>query len=461
MLREVDSFERRDFYAPVGLIATSWDGKTWYTGTYAMVGINDVLTATHVVYSPARGGWANHVRLYPGADYNSAAGYFEDRPFSPASFYHRFWGYPEMVFTDFSDTTMLESEIQFDVSLIGLSIPLGRDTGWYHLNPNYDGTVQAETLGYPKGPGMLLGTVTATSQAYPSIYTSSSRDAIAMGPGSSGGPLLVDDQVIGVKSAGSSVTSYWADIGYLYDLLVAEMQGNDSLLGANPLPTVNADWLVGTPQADTIAGLAGNDVIFGGAGHDRLIGGPGNDELDGGLGRDVAVFSLERASYAIQRDQDGTVVVHALGGNEGTDRLTAVERLEFSDGTIALDDQGPGGQAYRMYQAAFDRSPDLDGLSFWIHALDAGLVDLGWMANVFAHSAEFLATYGALDSPGFVSRLYANVLHRAGDAGGQAFWQAELDSGRRTMGQVLADFSESGEHQANLIGVIRNGIWYI
>jgi hypothetical protein len=47
----------------------------------------------------------------------------------------------------------------------------------------------------------------------------------------------------------------------------------------------------------------------------------------------------------------------------GTDTLIGFKRLEFTDGTLALDvDAGDtAGQAYRLYQAAFARTPDMSG----------------------------------------------------------------------------------------------------
>jgi len=42
-----------------------------------VVGKNNILTATHVIYNPDRGGWAKDLEFYFGADYNHALGYFE------------------------------------------------------------------------------------------------------------------------------------------------------------------------------------------------------------------------------------------------------------------------------------------------------------------------------------------------------------------------------------------------
>jgi hypothetical protein len=59
-----------------------------------------------------------------------------------------------------------------------------------------------------------------------------------------------------------------------------------------------------------------------------------------------------------------------------------------------------------------------------------------------------------------VSKLYANVLHRAPDAAGQAYWLGVLDTGLVSQAGVLASFSDSPENQAQLVGTIQNGFEY-
>ena len=142
------------------------------------------------------------------------------------------------------------------------------------------------------------------------------------------------------------------------------------------------------------------------------------------------------------------------------DTLTDVERLKFADTAIALDTSGVGGQAYRVYKAAFNRTPDLGGLGFWISVMDGG-ASLKAVAGGFVGSAEFKSVYGASPTNAqIVTRLYDNVLHRPGETGGYNFWLGVLDRRDGTVADVLAEFSESPENQAALIGVIGNGFPY-
>jgi hypothetical protein len=115
---------------------------------------------------------------------------------------------------------------------------------------------------------------------------------------------------------------------------------------------------------------------------------------------------------------------------------------------------------YRIYQAAFNRTPDSGGVGFWIRVMDGG-ASLKGVAEGFVNSAEFKAVYGAAPTNAeIVTRLYDNVLHRPGETGGYNFWLGILDSRNGTIAEVLAAFSESAENQAGVIGVIGNGFEY-
>ncbi len=153
-----------------------------------------------------------------------------------------------------------------------------------------------------------------------------------------------------------------------------------------------------------------------------------------------------------------TTTVRANSGTDGTDTLTSIERLQFSDVLVALDTAGNAGKAYRLYQAAFNRTPDQGGLGFQMKTLDNGAA-LSQVAANFIASPEFQRTYGALNDSQFVTQLYQNVLHRGPDASGLSFHTGNLGRGM-ARADVLVGFSESPENQAALIGTIQNGMVY-
>jgi hypothetical protein len=203
----------------------------------------------------------------------------------------------------------------------------------------------------------------------------------------------------------------------------------------------------GAPAASSLLASAGNNV---------LAAGTAGGLLDGKAGMDTVVFSGQRAAYALASDATGVSVVDAASGIKTL--LANVERLQFSDQGVALDVNGNAGEAYRLYQAALNRTPDKAGLSFWINAMDEGH-GLQEVAANFVGSAEFVQKYGADTSDAqYVSALYQNVLHRAPDAAGYDFWLQALHNTSRA--KVLTDFSESAENQTQVMSAIRNGIDY-
>jgi Ca2+-binding RTX toxin-like protein len=201
--------------------------------------------------------------------------------------------------------------------------------------------------------------------------------------------------------------------------------------------------------------LAGNDTITGNGSNDTLEGYGGNDTINGGGGIDTVVLSGSHSAYSVT-NSSGTITT---SGTDGTDTLTNVERLHFDDESLAFDTSGDAGQAYRLYQAALDRAPEAAGLGFYIDTLAQGW-QLHDIAQNFLQSPEFQANYGNLTDRAFVEQLYLNVLHRAGEESGILFHINELALGL-DRAQVLINFSESPENQANLIGVMSQGMAFI
>lgn len=211
---------------------------------------------------------------------------------------------------------------------------------------------------------------------------------------------------------------------------------------------------------DTLTGSTDADVIYAYAGNDVVTGGKGNDSIDGGTGTDKAVYAGTYSNYSLSIGTASVTVADQTAGRDGTDSLANVERLVFSDKTIALDTGSIAGQAYRIYQAAFNRTPDASGLGYWINAMDNGASLLS-VAQGFVGSAEFASTYGSNPSVGkIVGGFYNNVLHRDGESSGVAYWTGVLTSGAQTAAQVLMGFSESTENQVNLTGVMQSGIQF-
>jgi hypothetical protein len=211
-----------------------------------------------------------------------------------------------------------------------------------------------------------------------------------------------------------------------------------------------------------VAGLAGNGGITldGSAASERLAGSSGNDVINGAGGIDTVTYGGNAAGYKIAISAAGVSVVDTTG-KDGFDTLFNVERLQFADQLVSLDVNGVAAQAYRVYQAAFDRAPDAAGLGYWIGNMEKG-TSLAAVAQAFIGSPEFRDAYGANPANrDMVAKFYTNVLHRAPDQAGLDFWTGALDSGAVDAATVLAGFSESAENVAQLVGTLAQGIGYL
>ncbi len=232
-------------------------------------------------------------------------------------------------------------------------------------------------------------------------------------------------------------------------------QAAGSAKGQSFTGTSGNDSVIGGVGNDTVVTSAGNDTINAGIGNDTITGGAGSDTINGGGGLDTAIYSGKRATYTTA-NTSGNVTVS--GGTDATDTLTNVERLKFDDAILAFDTSGNAGQTYRLYQAAFNRTPDKTGLTGWVNGVDAGMTMLA-VAAAFIKSTEFQTLYGTSTTDSvFANLLYTNALHRPADAGGLEYWVNQLSSHAQSREQALLGFSESPENQASLIGVIQNGI---
>ena len=173
---------------------------------------------------------------------------------------------------------------------------------------------------------------------------------------------------------------------------------------------------------------------------------------------DVAM-NVPYANFTVSNNGDSYVVTDNVG-NAGSQTFARGTRLDFTDVNVELDSDGPAAQIYRLYQAAFNRQADLPGLGFWLDFVDHGtsMVDV---AAGFMQSPEFVGLYGTDPTPQtLVTKLYANVLHRAPDPAGYQFWLDILARGT-SPAQVLIWFSESAENRAQMAPQVANGVAYV
>ena len=203
------------------------------------------------------------------------------------------------------------------------------------------------------------------------------------------------------------------------------------------------DELHGGGGNDTVGSEGGNDRLFGDDGNDRLFGGAGQDLIAGGNGNDTVVYTRNRADYVMERNGN-IVTVRSLADPADADTLVNVEKVQFADGAISLEDATALASTTQviagLYAALYGRAPDSAGLQYWIGRTGEQGTSLHDIATMIANTAKFDQLFSSTLATGdFVSKIYQHVLGIAGDAAGRAYWAQQIDAGvSRT--DFVADF---------------------
>ena len=225
------------------------------------------------------------------------------------------------------------------------------------------------------------------------------------------------------------------------------------------------DWLTGKNGPDALVGGSGNDILLGGALQDNMTGGSGNDfivgneAIDDPVDGDTARFDGDLADYEVIGGQTYAVVIAPDGSR---DKLFNIEFLHFEDTILLLGEGSALDNAQRdeftvdervalLYEAALDRNGEIDlaGLNFYIEVTERDSLSNEFLAADLMNSPEFTAKFGdvnTLSNDAFLEQIYLNVLDRASDGAGKAFYLDLLDDGSITRALALADIATSPEN---------------
>jgi hypothetical protein len=270
------------------------------------------------------------------------------------------------------------------------------------------------------------------------------------------------DQINLVNYTGGAYINMGVQITGASHLVGVSMSVADHQLQLNGSAPASLRWFYG--EFENCVGSAGNDLIIGNNLNNVITGGAGDDTIDGVSGLDTCTYSGVASAYSITNSAALTWTVRdTINNRDGTDTLTHISRLQFTNTNVALD-IGPtqtAGSVYMLYQATFNRTPDAAGLGYWINAVDKGANIITNVAASFVTSPEFVAKYGSNPSnASYVDNLYQNVLHRAGESGGVAYWNQQLNTGAATKAFVLEQFATLAEGAALVAPTIAHGIQY-
>ena len=165
----------------------------------------------------------------------------------------------------------------------------------------------------------------------------------------SGNP--VGDPSLGPATTAAAGRTYYADFQSI------RVDRLSSRLG-----TAADDVLVGTAGNDGIDGAAGADTLNGADGDDTIMGGAGNDTIDGGGGSNTALYVGPRSRYTVA-SAGAILTVTDKGNRDGTDSVTNVAFLGFSDKVFRLGDATSNIMAGTARNDAFDAVGGDDHLS--------------------------------------------------------------------------------------------------
>ena len=185
--------------------------------------------------------------------------------------------------------------------------------------------------------------------------------------------------------------------------------------------------------------------------NDTLKGQPGTDFFDGGLGIDTVVYSGPQERYSITKSGNRYVVSEPTGSDD-TDYLSNIERLQFSNGKVALDLGGNAGQAARLIGAllgpSFIKDKALAGVVI-------GLVDQDYsiesIANLGLNTSFYLTLAGSTKNEDFVNHVFRNVVGRPPEVNEQKTYVDMLNAG--TSQAALAVMAAGTEFTASQIGL--------
>jgi hypothetical protein len=205
------------------------------------------------------------------------------------------------------------------------------------------------------------------------------------------------------------------------------------------LATTSADFLLSAPKNITwllgdyenVVGTKYNDVIRGNENNNIISGLSGNDAIDGSSGVDTIVYFGTRSQYSISVKASQTVVKDLTSGRDGTDTLTSVEFLKFSDQTVSAPDSASAigiAIADQLSVVYLGRGINLDWRSATAGAVSNGASDS--ILRAFFSAAVADRAFGANDSiQTIVNKTFFNIFGISASAFEQNAWAGTVNAG--------------------------------
>jgi hypothetical protein len=236
-------------------------------------------------------------------------------------------------------------------------------------------------------------------------------------------------------SAGSDAFRAAGGSGVVNPVTATDLRKMD-ILGYRLAPS--GQTIINSTPGAVIIGGPRDDIITATGGNATITGRPGNDTITGGVGTNTSVYSGASKNYTIALTEGvSAFTVQDKVGTDGTDTLTSIQKLQFTDRALdttwftktAALSASQLTSLGQIYIASFNHAPDALGLDYWGSRLHDGM-SLNDIAASFFVQPEAAAAYPAGQSTSaFVTQVYGNVLGRAPDSAGLAYWTSQLGNG--------------------------------
>ena len=227
--------------------------------------------------------------------------------------------------------------------------------------------------------------------------------------------------------------------------------------------SVHALDINGDGAPEVVAGTSGELKIWW---NDMYTGVPGrhvstlaDDTFFGGAGLDTAVFANEKSTYALDWVVPGVLRVTDSRGWNGSDTVHGIERLAFSNTSVALDLNGNAGQAARTLGAVFGASavsnPTYVGIV--LNLLDGAMTPETLMQLALKVKLGFAPNHAVV-----VNLLYTNLTGSAPSPADRALLTSWLDNGLHTPASLamLAAGTSVNATNIDLVGLSQTGLAY-
>ena len=194
--------------------------------------------------------------------------------------------------------------------------------------------------------------------------------------------------------------------------------------------------------------------------NDSFKGQPGIDYFDGGLGLDTVVYSGPQERYTINKSGNRYVVSEPTGSDD-TDNLVNIERLQFSNGKLALDvETGNAGEAAKLIGALLGPTYVKDKA---LAGIVINLLDQKYSSDTIAKlgiaTPLFLSMAGSSSNTDFVKQVFTNVVGRAPIPSESSTYVNMLDAGTpQSTLALMAAQTDLNAVRINLVGLIQHGL---